>query len=106
MENEGSVLLVGVELIDPLRTSREEAPEEMVFLLRDAASNDLRMVGSRAGRSKDHPKKGRGTSDGLVFGPAGWTGKAASRLRCRAGLESQGFSLGRERLDGKRRLSW
>jgi hypothetical protein len=97
---------VGVELVDPLRTSREEAPEEMIFLLRDAAPVGLRIVRSKAGRSRGHPKKGRGTSDGLVFGPAGWTGKAASRLRCRAGLESQGFSPGRERLDGKRRLSW
>jgi hypothetical protein len=51
--------------------SREEAPEESIFLKRDAASSGFRIVGSEAGRKRDRPKKGRGTSDGLAL-CAGW----------------------------------
>ena len=52
---------------DP-RPGREEAPEEMIFLLRDAALAALRSGGGKAGRGSDHPKKGRGTLP-AVFGP-------------------------------------
>jgi len=47
---------------DP-RPGREEAPEEMIFLLRDAAEAVLRNSGGKAGRGSGHPKKGRGTSE-------------------------------------------
>jgi hypothetical protein len=47
--------------------SRDEAPEEMIFQLRDAASSGLRTGRSKAGRSQDHSKKGRGTSVGFDF---------------------------------------
>ena len=39
--------------------SREEAQEELIFLKRDAASSDLRVAGSEAGRKSGRPKKGR-----------------------------------------------
>ena len=52
-------------LPDRTKTSREEAPEEMIFLSRDAAQDALRSVAGKAGRKSDYPKKGRGTSDGF-----------------------------------------
>jgi hypothetical protein len=51
------------------KTSREEAPEEMIFCLRDAAPSPSGCGAKRDARS-EHPKKGRGTSDGLAPGPA------------------------------------
>ena len=73
--------------------SREEAPEELVFLKRDAAFSGLRIVGSKAGRTRDRPKKGRGTSDGLAFGPACHS-KDQRTLGRRSQVEGLGFSPG------------
>src|SRR5215213_6010352 len=82
--------------------SWEEAPEEMIFLLRDAAEAVLRNGGGKAGRRSGHPKKGRGTSE--LF-----------RLRARHERTQAELPSGREarksealtsRCDGKRRLSW
>ena len=70
--------------------SWEEAPEEMIFLLRDAASVVLRDKRSKAGRRSDHPKKGRGTSE---------------LLRLRAKHERTQAELLREGKFGKARLS-
>jgi hypothetical protein len=48
--------------------SREEAPEEMIFMERDAARRFLRKLESEAGRDRGHPKKGRGTSAKMPCG--------------------------------------
>jgi len=48
-----------------LGASREEAPEEIIFLSRDAAPDLLVGKVSKAGRGRDYPKKGRRTSGGF-----------------------------------------
>jgi hypothetical protein len=44
--------------------------EESIFLSRDAVRKSPRRLKNEAGRKSGRPKKGRGTSDGLAFGPA------------------------------------
>jgi hypothetical protein len=61
-------VLRDARLIDPDQTSREEAPEEMIFLLFATRLFAIpRNGGEQSGtKGSDHPKKGRGTSDGLA----------------------------------------
>ena len=82
--------------------SWEEAPEEMIFLLRDAASVVLRDGRSKAGRGSDHPKKGRGTSE-LLRLRAEHERTQVELLSGSKVWESEALT---SRCDGKRRLSW
>ena len=63
----GPISAAGSEglLRERFEASRDEAPEEVVFRTRDAAEAGFRAGGSKAGRGRDHPKKGRGTSAGF-----------------------------------------
>jgi hypothetical protein len=82
--------------------SWEEAPEEMIFLLRDAAPDVLRDKWSKAGRGSDHPKKGRGTSELLHLRVK----HERTQVEFPSGMEARESEALTSRCGGKRRLSW
>jgi hypothetical protein len=81
--------------------SREEAPEEMIFLLRDAVSEHFGAK-NEAGRRSGHPMKGRETSQ-LLHLRMKHERTQAELPSGRKARESEALT---SRCDGKRRLSW
>ena len=92
-----------------LGASREEAPEEVIFLSRDAAPGVLRDRGEQSGTQEWLPQEGPRNIGRfwLRTSVPGWPDRSKDKRTFGKRSRVDGRApLKRERFDGKRRLSW